>query len=173
MGDMSDELDMVLPAIGGRLAAALEDRYEGGLNERPRLAMLENSEAADTGPGTSYGNAARLSARDSQRQDRDLRYLDGQLCSWWTLSAGMVTWPRHRGSKRVMYTGLLVSTHSITSELDGTCARSGSGRGGKKRARQGSVVRWAVAYRDPHAIPKLPMRSRQAESRAVGVDGKK
>ncbi len=36
--DTSDELDIVLPAIGGR-RADLEDRYEAGLNDRPKLAM--------------------------------------------------------------------------------------------------------------------------------------
>lgn len=37
-GDTSDELDMALPAIGGR-RAVLEDRYEVGLNDRPKLAI--------------------------------------------------------------------------------------------------------------------------------------
>lgn len=38
-GDTSDELDMVLPAIGGR-RVVLEDRYEAGLNDRPKLAIF-------------------------------------------------------------------------------------------------------------------------------------
>lgn len=38
-GDTSaDELDMVLPVIGGR-RVVLEDRYEAGLNDRPKLAI--------------------------------------------------------------------------------------------------------------------------------------
>lgn len=37
-GDTSDELDMVLPAMGGRLAVT-EERYEAGLNDRPKVAI--------------------------------------------------------------------------------------------------------------------------------------
>lgn len=41
IGDTSDELDMLRPGIGGRLAVMdMEDRYDGGLKERPKPAMV-------------------------------------------------------------------------------------------------------------------------------------
>lgn len=47
IGDASDELDMVLEGGGGRLFK--EDRYEEGLNERPKLAILSTALFHDEG----------------------------------------------------------------------------------------------------------------------------
>lgn len=42
-GDASDELDIFLAGGGGRLFIEdTEERYEEGLNERPKLAMLSS-----------------------------------------------------------------------------------------------------------------------------------